>query len=238
VRVSLFATCLADQFFAEACADAVRLLRHVGAEVSFPEAQTCCGQPAFNAGSLREARRMATHTLDVFEDAEYVVLPSGSCTAMVGHRFEALLEAPDRERAAELAGRSYELSRFLVEVAGVDRLGSGLTGRRVAYHHGCHALRELGIEREPVHLLEGCGAEIVAWEADRECCGFGGLFSTKLPELSAGMANRKLDTLPPVDVVTSTDGGCLLQLRGRADRRGAGPSFQLLSSLLWEGVGA
>ncbi len=125
-----------------------------------------------------------------------------------------------------------------MNVRGIERLGSGLAGRRVAYHHGCHALRELRVESEPLALLRGCGAEVVAWEADRECCGFGGLFSAKLPEVSAGMADRKLDSLPDVDFATSADGGCLMQLSGRARRRGLGPPFRHLASVLWEGARA
>jgi L-lactate dehydrogenase complex protein LldE len=234
VRISLFATCLGDQFYADACADAVRLLRHVGVEVDVPDAQTCCGQPAYNAGLRDEALRMVKHTLDAFEGSEYVVLPSGSCAGMMRCFYPEL--AHDDERAASLAERTYELSQFLVNVAGVEALGSGLGGKRVAYHHSCHALRELGVRDEPIELLANCGAEVVPWVADEECCGFGGLFSAKLPEVSAAMADRKLDTLPVVDFVTSTDGGCLMQLSGRAEKRRTGPPFRHLASALWEGV--
>ena len=247
MRVALFATCLADQFFAEACADAVRLLRHVGAEVDFPERQTCCGQPALNSGHAHEARRLAAHTLDVFDGYDYIVLPSGSCAGMVRTHYPGLLEdrrdlkearpGPGRERhVRDLTGRTFELAQFLADVCGVHELGRGLAGRRIAYHHGCHALRELGVRDQPVRLLEGGGAEVVGWEADEECCGFGGLFSGKLPEVSAGMADRKLDTVPPADVVTSADGGCLLQLSGRASHRGEGVPFVHLATLLWEAV--
>jgi len=214
----------------------VRLLRHVGVSVDFPEAQTCCGQPAHNSGHTLEAERMARHTVDVFRDADYVVLPSGSCAGMVRHFYPRILGDGDDVR--RLVERTFELSQFLVDVVGVGSLGEGLAGVRVAYHHGCHALRELGVEREPIFLLRGAGAEVVSWEADRECCGFGGLFSAKLPEVSAGMADRKLDTLPTVDVVTSADGGCLMQLAGRAARRRSGPPFRHLARLLWQGVGA
>jgi L-lactate dehydrogenase complex protein LldE len=235
MRVSLFATCLGDQFYAEACADAVRLLRHVGVDVDVPEGQTCCGQPAYNAGRPDEARSMAAHTMQVFADAEYVVLPSGSCAGMI-RCFYRTLPGVDPERAESLAGRTYELAQFLRQVLNVDTLGTGLRGRRVAYHHGCHALRELGVKDEPLALLTGCGAEVVEWEADQECCGFGGLFSTKLPEVSAAMADRKLDTLPDVDFMTSSDGGCLLQLSGRAAKRRIAPPFVHLASALWRGV--
>jgi L-lactate dehydrogenase complex protein LldE len=236
MRVALFATCLGDRFFAEACADAVRLLRHLDVTVYFPPRQTCCGQPAHNAGHVAEARRMARHTLEVFADAEYVVLPSGSCAGMVRHTYPDLLDGGDTEGARALARRTFELAQFLVQVLEVTELGRGLEARRVAYHHGCHALRTLRIHDEPLALLRGAGAEIVPWEADQECCGFGGLFSVKLPVVSAGMADRKLDTLPPVDVVTSADGGCLMQLSGRAGRRGEATRFRHLASLLWEAV--
>jgi L-lactate dehydrogenase complex protein LldE len=234
MRVALFATCLGDAFFAEACADAVRLLRHLGVEVDFPEGQTCCGQPAYNAGHVEPARRMARHTLDVFEDAEWVVLPSGSCAGMMRAIYPTLLTGRDRERAARLAEHTYELAQFVVRVLGVEELGRGLAGRRVAYHHGCHALRELRVHDEPLTLLRGSGADVLPWEADEECCGFGGLFSVKLPEVSGAMADRKLDTLPRADVVTSADGGCLMQLSGRAARRGETTPFRHLASLLHE----
>lgn len=232
MRVALFSTCLADRLFADACADAVRLLRGLGVEVDVPRTQTCCGQPAFNAGHVGEARRMARHTLDVFRDAQHVVLPSGSCAGMMRKHFADILG--DGEDVRALAGRTWELSQFIVHVLGVTSVGSGLQGRRLAYHHGCHALRELGVRQEPLTLLEAAGAEVVPWEAAEECCGFGGLFSVKLPAVSAGMVDRKLDTLPPVDLVTSTDGGCLMQMSGRAERRGVDVTFRHLASVLWE----
>ena len=260
-RVALFATCLADRFFAAACTDTVHVLRHFGVEVDVPEGQTCCGQPAYNTGHRDEARRMARHTARTFADAAYVVLPSGSCAGMIRSFYGPLLteresrsaghETEVRAQAAlPLAERTYELSEFLVRVLGVTRsrpdgspaaIGTGLAGRRLVYHHGCHALRELGVKDEPVALLRACGADVSAWEGDTECCGFGGLFSTKFPQVSAGMADRKLDALPAgVHTVTSADGGCLLQLSGRARRRGRtdGPAFVHLATLLREGLGA
>ncbi len=234
MRVSVFATCLCNQFYADACVDMVLLLRHLGIDVEVPEGQTCCGQPAYNSGQPEEAQSMAEHTLEVFADAEYVVLPSGSCAGMMRCFYPGLVGSD--LRVTSLVERTYELSQFLRTVLEIDSLGSGLQGRRVAYHHGCHALRELGVKDEPVALLAGCGAEVVPWEADEECCGFGGLFSAKLPEVSAAMADRKIDTLPDVDFVTSTDGGCLLQLTGRGQKRGTGTEFVHLASALWRGV--
>lgn len=253
-RVALFATCLADRFFAEACGDSVRVLEQFGVEVDVPRGQTCCGQPAYNTGHREEAARMARHTARTFGDADYVVLPSGSCAGMIRSFYPGLLDAPD---GPSLSTRAYELAEFLVNVLGVvdpapraassepdgthNSLGTGLAGRRIVYHHGCHALRELGVRDEPLALLRACGAEVVAWDGDTECCGFGGLFSTKFPAVSAGMADRKLDALPPdIDAVASADGGCLLQLSGRARyrRTGAHPPFVHLATLLREGLGA
>lgn len=235
MNVALFATCLADHYFAEAAADAVRLLRHLGCRVAFPEDQTCCGQPAYNAGRRREAARMAGHAIDVFRGAEAVVLPSGSCAAMV-KKFYAQVAGERAAEAGDLASRTWELGEFLVRRLGVTRLGRGLAGRRVAVHQGCHALRELRLETEPETLLTGAGAIVAPWEAGDECCGFGGLFSVKMTDVSAAMADRKLDTLPDVDWVVSGDGGCLLQLEGRSRARGLGVECVHLATALWRGV--
>lgn len=236
MRATLFVTCLGDQFFADACADSIELLRSLGVEVDVARGQTCCGQPAYNAGRWPEARSMAGRTLEVLADAEYVVVLSGSCTAMIRRGYEDLYGggAAVVPGAADLAGRTFELAEFIVGVLGVEDVGPGLAGRTVAYHHGCHALRELGVREQPLTLLENAGAELVQWEAAEECCGFGGLFSAKLPEVSAAMADRKLDTLPDPDIVTSADPGCLLHLSGRAAQRGDGPVFRHVASVLWE----
>lgn len=231
MQVSLFATCLGDQFFADSVADAVRLLRALGVDVDFPDGQTCCGQPAFNAGYHEEAARMARHTMAVLASSDRVVLPSGSCAAMLRVFYPRLL--PDGD-TGQLADRTFELAQFIVRELGVRDIGNGLAGQRIAYHHGCHALRELGVETEATTLLRNAGAELVPWDADRECCGFGGTFAVKYGAVSAGMADRKLDTLPAVDVLTSADGGCLLQLAGRARQLGRPIVVRHLASLLWQ----
>jgi L-lactate dehydrogenase complex protein LldE len=237
VRVSVFITCLGDYFFANAVHDAIHVLEGLGARVDVPAGQTCCGQPAYNAGYLHEAVRVARHTVEVLADAGPVVTPSGSCAAMIRTVFPRLLASDAAADAAtDLAARTWELSEYIVHQMGRDRLGQGLRGRRIAYHHGCHALRELGVASEPVALLEGAGATVVDWPADRECCGFGGTFSVKLPPVSAGMADRKLDTLPDVDLLTSADPGCLLQLDGRARHRRTGLTVRHLASVLREGM--
>jgi L-lactate dehydrogenase complex protein LldE len=228
VRASLFVTCLGDVYFADAAADAVRLLRSLGVDVDFPPDQACCGQPAFNAGQWPLAERMARHTLAALSGSEHVVLPSGSCAAMMARHYEELLHGENHA-----APRVWELSQFIVKHLGLTSLGDGLTGVRVAIHHGCHGLRDLGIHEESEMLLRSAGADVVPWETAKECCGFGGLFSVKLPHVSVAMADRKLDTLPAVDVLTSGDPGCMLQLRGRIEKRGTGPAVVPLASLLW-----
>jgi len=240
VRVALFATCLADQLFPEVAVAAVKLLRHLGVEVVFPAAQTCCGQPAYNAGYQLEAREIAEHHLAVFRDCEYVVLPSGSCGAMVrSHYPELFAEAPRLfAEARDLAGRTFELTTFVSEVLGRVDIGADLSGLRVTYHDSCHALRFMGVDEAPRALLRSAGAELVEAEGHDVCCGFGGLFSVKMPEISAAMARSKLGgiTATGVGVLTSTDAGCLMQLAGTLRRQGAAVKVRHVAELLWEGV--
>lgn len=240
MRVALFATCLADQLFPEVAVAAVRLLRHLGVAVEFPEAQTCCGQPAYNAGYHREAREIAEHHLAVFADYDYLVLPSGSCGAMLhAHYPELFREAPERYAAAQaLAERSYELTSFITEVLGRVDIGADLQGVRVSYHDSCHALRFMGVRESPRALLQAAGATLVEADNREVCCGFGGLFSVKMPEISGAMARAKLAGIAATgaEILTSTDGGCLMQLAGSARRSGLTLKVQHVAELLWEGV--
>lgn len=234
MRVRFFPTCLGDRFLAGAASDAVTLLRSLGLEVDTPAGATCCGQPAWNAGYVTEARRVARHTADVFPGPDPVILPSGSCAAMMRCHLPELLGVP-----ADHLPPVFELGEFLAGSPDIELAGGGLEGLRIGWHHGCHALRELGVREAPLALLRSLGAEVVDWEAAEECCGFGGLFAVKLPEVSVAMADRKLDTLAasgPVDVLASADPGCLLQLRGRLGHRGQPrPRVAHLATLLLEG---
>jgi L-lactate dehydrogenase complex protein LldE len=237
--VALFVTCLADQLFPEVAAAAVRLLRRLGVEVTVPDGQTCCGQPAYNAGYQQQAREIAAHHLAVFAQADYVVLPSGSCTAMITCHYPELFEEPmQRSEAERLAARSYELCTFITQVLGVVDVGADLSGLRVTYHDNCHALRGVGISEAPRKLLRAAGAELIEAVGYDVCCGFGGLFSVKLPDVSVAMARTKLAGIAATGatVLTSTDAGCLMQLQGALRRQGGSVRVQHVAEVLWQGV--
>lgn len=200
------------------------VLERLGYEVDFPEAQTCCGQPAFNSGYRAEAGKVARHFLKVFGDAECIVVPSGSCTSMITHHYEEIFagDPQRREQARALAPRVWEFSRFLIEVAKVDDLGARFDGV-VTYHDSCHALRELHIKDGPRRLLAKVqGLTLREMEAAEECCGFGGTFSVKFPEVSGGMARTKIESIRKTEAstVVSIDPSCLMQLQGVIDRAG------------------
>jgi L-lactate dehydrogenase complex protein LldE len=225
LRVSLFVTCVVDQLFPQVGIAMADVLESIGCVVDFPEAQTCCGQPAFNSGYRDEARDVASHFLDVFEDCEYIVSPSGSCTAMVSHHYAELFHNDQvrMEQVRRIASRTYEFSAFLTEVLGADDVGARFP-HKVTYHDSCHALRELKIKEPPRRLLSRV-RELTLQEMDtaEECCGFGGTFSVKFPTVSGGMARTKIDSIlrTGADTVVSLDASCLMQLRGALSRAGS-----------------
>jgi L-lactate dehydrogenase complex protein LldE len=196
--VQLFHTCLVNEFAPEVGMAAVRLLERLGMRVEIPPAQTCCGQPAYNAGFHRDAREVARHTLGVLAATEGpIVIPSGSCADMLIHQYEALFhdEPAWAETARSVSRRCRELSQFLVEQLGGRPLGGRLAAR-IAYHPSCHLLRGLGVRSEPRALLEAVEGVALADVPDaEECCGFGGLFSVKNPDISGAMMERKLAAL-------------------------------------------
>ena len=223
-RVSLFVTCIVDQLFPKIGLAMAEVLERLGFEVDFPEAQTCCGQPAFNSGYRDEARSVARHFLDVFEAREAIVVPSGSCTAMIAHHFAELFHKDPvaLARAEGLAKRVWEFSAFLTEVAGAEDVGARFDDV-VTFHDGCHALRELGIQSAPRRLLSHVrGLELREMEPAAECCGFGGTFSVKFAELSGAMARAKIDaiTRTGANTVVSLDPSCLMQIQGTMSRAG------------------
>jgi L-lactate dehydrogenase complex protein LldE len=220
-RVQLFATCLGDLVFPDALADAEALLRGAGFEVEFPDRQTCCGQPAFNAGHRQAARRVARSFARAFSRDLPIVCPSGSCTTMVTHYLPELVGCEPFD--------VWELSAFL-DARGAD-VPRRNEGRRLAYHDSCHMLRELHISEAPKALLERSGAEIVPLPRPDLCCGFGGTFSVRQPEVSVAMADDKLAGAAGADALVTADPGCLMHLRGRAERVGGPPIVHLATAL-------
>jgi len=223
-RVALFVTCVVDQVFPQVGIAMTEVLERLGYAVDFPAAQTCCGQPAFNSGYPEEARAVARHFLDVFRDAEHIVVPSGSCTSMIAHHFEDIFanDAAMLEDVHRVAPRVWEFSKFLLEVAQADDVGARFDGV-VTYHDSCHALRELHIKDGPRRLLQKVqGLTLREMDPAEECCGFGGTFSVKFPEVSGGMARAKIDSIIKTEATTiiSIDSSCLMQLQGAIQRAG------------------
>ena len=218
-------TCLGDMFFPEVGVAMVTLLRRLGVTVDFPQGQTCCGMPLFNSGYHHDAAIVAARTVRLFADADHVVVPSGSCAWMVKTEYPGLLkDAPALKAAAlALAKKTYELSQFLVDVLGVTSVESPFRGK-VTYHDSCHLLRGLGESRAPRTLLKGVkGCELVELPGSDECCGFGGSFSVRLPEVSTAILDKKLANAEStgVDCLVACDAGCLMQMGGGLSRRGS-----------------
>ena len=224
MRVSLFVTCLIDQLRPEVGEATVAVLERAGCEVHFDPRQTCCGQPACNSGYREDARAVARQALEALEGDDPVVVPSGSCAAQLVHLANLFEEgSSEHARAKALAPRVHELSSFLVDELGVESLPSGYRGR-VTWHDACHGLRDLGTRDQPRRLLRAVeGVDLVEMASCETCCGFGGTFSVKMPELSVAMADRKLDELEQarLDAVVSADLSCLMQLGGRLQERGS-----------------
>lgn len=224
-RVALFVTCVGELVEPDVPVAAVRVLRAAGAAVEVPDGQTCCGQPAWNAGFADEAAAVAAASLDALEasgDAD-IVVPAGSCATMLRLYWPVLFDTvgdPARaDRARQMADRVHELTEWLAAHDLPPRDGDS---EAVVYHRSCHMERELGVHDQPTDLLaRSGGCDVVAWPGDDRCCGFGGTFSVTLPEVSAAMADDKLDSLPDgVTRIVGSDASCLLQLRTRAQARG------------------
>jgi len=239
-RVALMVTCLGDVFFPEVGVSIVRLLRRLGATVEFPPGQTCCGLPLFNSGYHTEARAVAARTVALFRDADNVVVPSGSCAWMVKHEYPGLMQDPAlKTDALRLAGRTYELSQFLVKVLG--RRGFRATvGGRVTYHDSCHLLRGLHEAESPREILRNLeGVEFVELPGADECCGFGGSFAVRLPEVSSQILAKKLENVEATGAacLVACDAGCLMQMGGGLRRRRSRVRAVHLAELL-DGGGA
>lgn len=236
-HVQLFATCLVDQFYPSVAQATVRLLERLGVTVAVPHDLTCCGQPAFNGGFRAEARAMARHTLDVLAQSDApIVVPSGSCADMVIHRYPELMadEPAYAEKARDIAGRTFELSQFIVDVLGITDVGA--TGRgSAAYHSSCHTQRGLGVRAQPLTLLSHVKDLACRRLPETEaCCGFGGLFAVKMPDISGALLERKLADIAAsgAEVVVGTDVSCLMHIGGGLHRHGSAVRTAHLAEIL------
>ena len=225
-RVQLFITCIIDSLFPHVGEAAVKVLERLGIAVEFPEAQTCCGQPGYNAGFRAEARELALNFMAVFEQsAAPIVTPSGSCAAMIVHGYPDLFahDTANLARAKALAARTYEFSQFLVDVLKVEDIGARFNGT-LTYHPSCHLLRGLGVKDAPLKLLSHVrAAEVVPLPNAEECCGFGGLFAVKHGDISGAILDRKLENIraAKAGTVVGCDMSCLMHIQGALSRDGS-----------------
>ena len=223
-RVGLFVTCLVDLHRPSVGFAAIRLLERAGCQVEVPRAQTCCGQPAYNSGDRRTARDLAVGIVEAFRGYDYVVAPSGSCAGMLKHHLPHLFDDDPNLRAVAdaMASRVFELVSFLADVLGVRDTGVAPFGGTVTYHDSCSGLRELGIKQQPRALLEAAGAKVTEMAEPEICCGFGGTFCVKYPEISTRMVSDKAKDIAATgaETVLAGDLGCLLNIAGRLQREG------------------
>ena len=235
-RVALFVTCLVDLHRPSIGFAAIRLLEQADCLVEVPRAQTCCAQPAYNSGDRVTTRDLAMGILDTFGGYDYVVVPSGSCGGMLKHHLPHLFDDdPDlRARADALAARTFELVSFLTDVIGVDKLPNRYAGGTVTYHDGCSGLRELGIKQQPRKLLQAVGASVVEMANPEVCCGFGGTFCVKYPDVSIRMVSDKTRDIVATgaDTVVAGDLGCLLNIAGRLQREGCRTNVRHVAEVL------
>ncbi len=223
-RVGLFVTCLVDLFRPNVGFAAVKLLEDAGCEVGVPDLQVCCGQPAYNSGDGADTRALARRVIEAFEGFDYVVVPSGSCAGMIKEHYPRLFAAsvPWRGRAESLAEKTFELLSFLTDVRGVGQVTARYAGS-VTYHDSCSGLRELGVRDQPRALLASVGGLTLSEMRDAEvCCGFGGTFCVKFPQISERMVSDKARNVADsgADTLLGGDMGCLLNMAGRLKRTG------------------
>jgi L-lactate dehydrogenase complex protein LldE len=235
-RVALFVTCLVDLHRPTIGMAAIRLLEEAGCQVEVPRAQTCCGQPAYNSGDRATTRDLARGLIEAFGGYDYVVVPSGSCGGMLRQHLPHLFDNDPnlRARAQALADRTFELVSFLVDVRGMTGLAARHQGGPVTYHDSCSGLRELGVKEQPRRLLAVIGAPIVEMKEPEVCCGFGGTFCVKYPDISVRMASDKTADIVATgaQTVLAGDLGCLLNIAGRLRREGHPTHVRHIAELL------
>ncbi|OPA80488.1 Fe-S oxidoreductase [Paenibacillus selenitireducens] len=240
MKVSLFITCLSDAIYPRVGEAMVRLLARYGVQVEFPKQQTCCGQPAFNSGYWDEARESARTLLAAFDDSDFVISPSGSCTGMIQHYYPKLFEKDPvmLEKSKRLQAKTYEFTQFLVQVLGVTDVGA-VFPHKVTYHPSCHGSRLLGIKDEPMTLMQNVkGMELIPLPFAEDCCGFGGTFAVKMSEISAAMVSEKAQHVleTEAEVLVGLDMGCMMNISGNLMYQGKPVRVMHLAELLYEGV--
>lgn len=236
IQVALFVTCLADLFRPSVAFASIKLLEQAGCRVSVPLQQTCCGQPAYNTGDYEATIPLARQVIALLEPADYVVVPSGSCAGMICHHYPRLLDDEWRDRALQLSAKTFELTTFLSDILHVERGDrQPIALPAVTYHDSCAGLRELDIKQQPRKLLkELCDTEVTELQQTEVCCGFGGTFCAKMPEISGKMVGDKLDSAlaTKAQILAGGDLGCLLNIAGRSLRQGETIEVRHIAELL------
>lgn len=239
LKVSLFITCLSDAIYPKVGEAMARLLARYGVELEFPKVQTCCGQPSYNSGYWDETRAAAKTILKAFNDSDFVVSPSGSCTYMIHHYPELFKDEPEwLESARRLKQKTYEFTQFMVQVLGVTDVGASFP-HTVTYHPSCHGTRLLGVKEEPMKLLGSVkGLQLVPLPFAEDCCGFGGTFAVKMPDISGAMVTEKVDHIreTEAEVLVGLDMACLMNIAGNLRYRKEPVRVMHLAELLYEGV--
>src|SRR5690625_431059 len=234
-RVGLFVTCLVDLFRPAVGFAAVKLLENAGCAVEVPQAQTCCGQPAYNSGDRKDARGVARTALRAFKGLDYVVVPSGSCAGMLREHYPVLFAGkPEEAEARALAAKTWELISFLTDVMGVEEAQSRWPAR-ATYHDSCSGLRELGIKQQPRQLLRSVeGLELAEMVEAEVCCGFGGTFCVKYPEISDSIVTKKAENIEGsgAELLLAGDLGCLMNMAGKLQRRGSRVEVRHIAEVL------
>ncbi|MCP3794070.1 (Fe-S)-binding protein [Paenibacillus sp. CH40] len=239
MKVSLFITCLSDAIYPKVGEAMARLLTRYGVQLDFPKVQTCCGQPSYNSGYWDETRAAAKTILKAFNDSDFVVSPSGSCTYMIHHYRELFKDEPEwLDSARRLEQKTYEFTQFMVQVLGVTDVGASFP-HKVTYHPSCHGTRLLGVKEEPMKLLGSVkGLQLVPLPFAEDCCGFGGTFAVKMPDISGAMVTEKVDHIreTEAEVLVGLDMACLMNIAGNIRYREEPVRVMHLAELLYEGV--
>lgn len=240
IKASLFATCIVDQLFPDVGVSVVKILRHLGVEVDFPKGQTCCGQAVFNSGFTKDAAALGKRVLSDFKDSEYIIVPSGSCAAMMKVFYPQLFhdDQHHHQDAQNLSTRVYEFSEFITTILGITDVGATFK-KKIAYHPSCHLLRELEVKDGPRELLQNVKEIDLKELQDAEaCCGFGGTFSVKYPHISGGMLDKKIDNIieSGAEIITACDTSCLMHMEGSLSRRNTNIQSMHIAQILSEGL--